>query len=62
MLITLQPLGEGYIAILLTKLEDADTACDKLLTEDDYKDYLAKKTFKTEAKIWTCVMWNCNYA
>ena len=46
MLITFQPLGEGYIAILLTRLEDADTACDKLLTEDDYKDYLAKKTFK----------------
>ena len=39
----LQPKGEGYIAILLTKLEDADTACNKLLTEDEYKDYLANK-------------------
>ena len=37
-----QPLGRGYIAIVLTKLEEADTACSKLLTEDEYQNYLTK--------------------
>ena len=35
-----QPLGEGYIAIIIPKLERADVTCNKLLTEKEYNDCL----------------------
>ena len=46
-----QPLGRGYIAIILTKLEEADTACSKLMTEDEYQDYLTKKCENSQTVI-----------
>lgn len=35
-----KPLGEGYIAVVLPKLEEAQSTCCELLTEEEYKEYL----------------------
>lgn len=39
-----KPLGEGYIAIVMSKLEDADKVCSQLLSEEQYKDALRDST------------------
>ena len=51
LLLSPQPLGRGYIAIILTKLGEADTACSKLMTEDEYQDYLAKECESSQTVI-----------
>ena len=39
-----KPLGEGYIAIVMSKLDDADKVCSELLSEEQYKDALMDST------------------
>ena len=39
-----KPLGEGYIAIVMSKLVDADKVCSELLSEKQYKEALGGNT------------------
>ena len=40
---SVQPIGEGYIAIVQPKFEEASTVCSRLLTEDQYQEKLKER-------------------
>ncbi len=39
----LQPIGEGYVAIVCQNLKNAPTACAGLLTQEQYTEAVARR-------------------
>ena len=39
LLFPLQPIGEGYIALILPRFKDGTNVCDSLLSEEEYRTH-----------------------
>ena len=50
-LLVFQPETDGYIAMILTKLQDHDKEIDKLLTYEAYSNKLEKRRLKSLSKL-----------